>query len=515
MSEISQASELIVVDDTDDPEGSTSSKSMAYVCVVCGQSFPADQVYDIGGIYTCRSCYAKQAAAESGNGQAAATTAAATPTAAAAPAPEAGPRHVRLRASVTCPHCWHRFPPEDVLWIAEHADLIGDLVVGPEAASRFLPSRFSLEGNALDPRGLRANAVACPHCHLAVPRALLEADPMFISMVGVPACGKSYLLATMTWELRRLLPREFGISFTDADLLANRNLHEYEETLFLQNDPDRLVAIRKTELQGELYDQIRLSQQVVSLPRPFLFSLQLTPEHPMLAHDAAQRLVCLYDNAGEHFQPGMDSSSVPVTRHLERSGVLMFLYDPTQDPRFRERCRMFSKDPQLHRDSRAQRQETVLTETALRVRRLANLPPGEKHRRPLLVILPKSDVWSPLVEADLITEPLFRHAVESNAGPNRFSAVDVLRIEATSHRLREMLLAFAPELVAAAEDFCTQVVYLPVSALGRAPEVQPETGLLGVRPRDIQPRWVTIPLLYTLARWATGLVAGNQYAQSE
>ena len=51
-------------------------------------------------------------------------------------------------------------------------------------------------------------------------------------------------------------------------------MNEYEETLFLQDDVNRLVSIRKTELQGELYDQVRLGQQVISLPRPFVFVLR-------------------------------------------------------------------------------------------------------------------------------------------------------------------------------------------------------------------------------------------------
>jgi hypothetical protein len=491
---------------TEPVESQAPDAPASFTCGICEKSFPADQVYDTGGTYTCRSCYAERLAA-----QATAVPAAAGHTHLPHHVPDAAATHVGLRASLVCPHCWHRFAPEEVLWIAEHTDLLGDVILGPEAQARFLPSRFTPDGAALDARGMRCQNLACPHCHLSLPRVLLEADPLFISIIGVPASGKSYLLATMAWQLRRLLPREFGISFTDADTLSNQSLLEYEETLFHQNDPDKLVAIRKTELQGELYDQIRLNQQVVTLPRPFLFSLRLTEEHPGFGRDAAHRLICLYDNAGEHFQPGMDNSSSPVTHHLERSRVLMFLYDPTQDPRFAEKCRAFSNDPQLQVASRTQRQGTVLTETALRVRRLTNLAPDQKHHRPLLVILPKSDVWSPLVDADLVSEPLFRNVVASNTRPNHFSAVDVLRIEATSHKLRDMLLEYAPQLVAAAEDFCTHVVYMPVSALGRAPEVQPQTGMLGVRPRHLRPRWVTMPVLYTLSRWATGLVAGNQY----
>ena len=32
--------------------------------------------------------------------------------------------------------------------------------------------------------------------------------------------------------------------------------------------------IRKTELQGELYDTVAYGQQTVSYPRPFLFTMQ-------------------------------------------------------------------------------------------------------------------------------------------------------------------------------------------------------------------------------------------------
>ncbi len=213
------------------------------------------------------------------------------------------------------------------------------------------------------------------------------------------------------------------------------------------------------------------------------------------------RLVCLYDNAGEHFQPGMDTAASPVTRHLARSRVLMFLYDPTQDPRFRERCRSFSHDPQLEDAGRTQRQETLLTEAALRVRLYAGVGPSQKYDRPLIVVVPKLDVWQPLLKASIDGEPI----VESESG----AKVDVARIEAVSDAVRGMLLEHAPEVVAAAEDFCQHVMYVPVSALGRAPEVQESTRLLSIRPRDIAPRWVTAPVLYMFAKWASGLVAST------
>ena len=38
----------------------------------------------------------------------------------------------------------------------------------------------------------------------------------------------------------------------------------------------------------------------------------------------AERLLVLYDNAGEHFLPGADQATRPVTRHLGRSEAIVF-----------------------------------------------------------------------------------------------------------------------------------------------------------------------------------------------
>src|SRR5262249_58225220 len=122
---------------------------------------------------------------------------------AGSPSTAAGP--VPLLSRVTCPHCWERFLPEQVLWVSEHIELLGDPRLGPERQQRFLPSRFTVEGDAIDAKGMVCRSLACPHCHLPVPRAMLEMEPLFLSILGSPACGKSYFLTTMTWQLRPVL----------------------------------------------------------------------------------------------------------------------------------------------------------------------------------------------------------------------------------------------------------------------------------------------------------------------
>src|SRR5262245_48957002 len=111
----------------------------------------------------------------------------------------------RLLSRGNCPHCWERFATESLLWVSEHVDLLGDAKLGPDQGQRFLPTRFNVEGDALDAKGFACHTVACPHCHLAIPRCLLEMEPLFMSIAGAPASGKSFFLATMTWELRKIL----------------------------------------------------------------------------------------------------------------------------------------------------------------------------------------------------------------------------------------------------------------------------------------------------------------------
>jgi hypothetical protein len=405
----------------------------------------------------------------------------------------------------TCPHCWTSFACEEVLWISAHTDLLGDPRLGPEQLQRFLPTRFDLEGNALDAKGFRCHSLACPHCHLPVPRAIVETEPVFVSILGTPACGKSFFLTAMTWELRQILPRQFSLSFADADPVSNRSLNEYEEVLFLNPRADDMIPvadlIRKTELQGELYDTVMYGNQSVSYPRPFLFLLQALKSHPKYDTDQRPaRILCLYDNAGEHFQPGQDSTSSPVTQHLASSRLLLFLFDPTQDQRFRKLCLETADTSPSLLSGRTSRQEAVLHEAAARVRRYSSLSHTAKHNRPLIVVLTKADVWGHMLGETGTREPWIH--VHTKLG------LDLDRIEKRSREVRSLMLRVCPEIVTTAEAFAERVVYVPVSALGQSPVIQEITGKLAVRPSDIRPAWVTVPLLYGMCRWLPGTIPG-------
>lgn len=407
-----------------------------------------------------------------------------------------------LQARVSCPHCWHHFSPGKILWVSQHSDLVGDIRLGSDYQQRFLPSRFTVDGDALDSKGAACHSLACPNCHLTIPRVLLELPPVFASILGSPSSGKSYFLAAMTWQLRQSLSKYFSISFGDADPASNRSLNEYEELLFLNSNQEDLVTIRKTELQGDLYDSVLFGQQTVSFPRPFVFSMRPLPTHPGYRDMARlSRALCLYDNAGEHFLPGQDTRESPVTRHLARSRVLFFLFDPTQDPRFRKACQGHTNDPQMADGSRTMRQETILLEAADRIRRYGGLAQGEQHSAPLIVVVTKYDAWKSLVGAARLD--LERMLRSSRTSP--LWAVDLKTVHQLSQQTRAILQRLSPEIVSAAEGFARQVVYLPVSALGRGPDGDSHVGL-GIRPRDIQPMCAELPMIYALCRWMQGLV---------
>ncbi|HMD54543.1 MAG TPA: hypothetical protein VKJ65_08350, partial [Phycisphaerae bacterium] len=358
-------------------------------------------------------------------------------------------------------------------------------------------------GNAIDSRGVICHRMACPRCHLFVAREVIESPLLFVSMIGGPASGKSNFLAAMTWQLRQILPQKFSLQWSDVDALTNHLVNSNEEQLFLTGDPDALTYIAKTEEQGDIYDVLNIGGQSTALTRPFLFAIKPTASHRRAARSAEiSRLLCLYDNAGESYLPGADTPSRPYTQHLGKAQLVLFLLDPTQDPRMRQKCQGVSTDPQIASSRRIYRQEILLQEAGMRIRRYAGLTPNVRYDRPFIVAVSKSDIWGKLIDEDIQTDPYI--PVKNS---EQF-AVDVARIEQVSEKIRRLLSSVTPEIVASVESISTNVLFIPISSLGRAPESHPTLpNVLAIRPRDIVPWWVTVPILYSLVKWTTGLVA--------
>jgi hypothetical protein len=299
------------------------------------------------------------------------------------------------------------------------------------------------------------------------------------------------------------------MSFSDADPKANSAVHEYERTLFLNPQPDQPTDIRKTAPDDpKLYHTAVINDASIRFPIPLQFCLQPTQSHPRFRHGKLGRLLILYDNAGEDFRPGAEDVGTAVIQHLAKSQILLTMFDPIQEPRFRSSCH--SDDPQLTLGLRPDptaapvllRQETILTEAARRIRRYLGISQEKRIKQPLIVIVPKFDLWGELAGVDIDKEP---YVFGDEHRPLQIKLAD---IEQVSLKIRAMILRFCPEYIASVESLSERVRYIPVSSLGRSPQVFQRDGktFYGICPKEVQPKWVTVPLMYCLARWAPGML---------
>ncbi len=397
-----------------------------------------------------------------------------------------------IQSKCRCPHCWHEFSPDSVFWIASHVSLRGDSVVGPEAMRRFLASNFNVDGDALDAGDDVCSALACPKCHLEIPRAILELQPTFISVVGSPASGKSYFLASAVEALQRRLS-EHDMMFRDAQVDLNAVLSGYRRMLFWSDEPDAPVALPKTEPQGNLYQPVHLGGRDIWYPKPFMFRWMPSLDHPLyLSRSNVGRVLCLYDNAGEHFLPGSNRTGNFATDHLRRSNALLFLFDPTQHVPLRSHLQEISSDPQLSANGRNYSQAQVLDEVLERVRRRRGVAGVDRITIPLIVAVTKLDVWEKSLGGDPLPDNI--PLVNKSGRP----AVDMEMMTAISSRLREWLRSVCPEIVHGAESQVEKVFYVPTSSQGTSPQLNEESKILMVKPSSISPRMPDAPLLLAM-----------------
>jgi hypothetical protein len=405
----------------------------------------------------------------------------------------------------TCPHCWTKFQLDKILYISRHPSLTGDPVIGDHKQLRFLPTVFSENGHAIDSAGEVCHEMACPYCHLHIPESIIDLDSMFYSIVGAPSSGKSYFLTAMIWELRKLLPEIFDLSFADSDTLANSVINEYERLLFLNSTPDKIVALPKTDVAGDGFsNEVMLNNMDVpiTLPLPFVFTLKPMDSHFKLENedieDEGIKNIVLYDNAGEHFQPGEDTVHRPGTKHMIHSDGLVFLFDPVADTRMRNMCNQ--KDPQLTvLKDKICNQSTLLTEMITRIKKHKGINAKNKFDIPLIISVAKYDIWKHLLPYDLASKSPWNYD-----NKKLVNVLDYDYILNVSYHMRELLRKIAPEFVAMAESFSTQVLFIPSSSFGTPSEqskatINTKETFLGIRPNEIHPIWVSVPMLLFLA----------------
>jgi hypothetical protein len=402
-----------------------------------------------------------------------------------------------LSRTVTCANCWHSFPPESVMWIAVHQRLNGEpqLDVAETASPqkrRFTPERFDVECRALDAEGAPCTQLACPRCRLQIPRASLEMPTVVLSLLGAQGSGKSVFLTSMIYTMRRESAR-LGLRFQDADLSSNKVLVEDERKMFLDQEAERFrpinAAVAKTNPNNDpRYRISRIDGHSAMFVTPFTFLLAPAKGHPRFDEGArSSRLLCLYDNAGEHFRPGTDAADAPMTRHLAASKGLMFTFDPTKDRRVQRRLQLKSSE-QIGVD----RQDIILFEAANRIREHAGVAQASRIPQPLVVVLTKFDAWRSLLPG-LSSKTAFR------AYPG--TSIDALEwdeVEAVSKVCHDFLWDTCREVVTAAESVSENVIYAPVAAVGWEVGIDARSGLPNFRGANCEPYGILVPLLCLL-----------------
>jgi len=421
---------------------------------------------------------------------------------------------------IVCPHCWANFYQDEAKYIATHPKLYGDDVLGDAFHRRLTKQEvnWSRDGVMSDPQGGKVTEQACPVCHLQIPPDVLSRRPIFISLVGAPRSGKTYFLTSLVNSLRNQMDDIFGYALIESDSHDVKAFLEYERRLFDPDDPNELTYLNKTEEQGELYNRPRIQGVDVLLPKPFIFSMRPLNERTR-KWSSGPRSIVVYDNAGESFELLKElQSNSRVTQHLAESDVVLFAYDPLQEPRKRHNLDSMSDDPQVTIAHHATRQEYYLQEVVNRIRRHGNTPDGQRLKTPLCICVQKYDVWKSCLsqmwspsndirrDDGRITNPIFKDPVVYSRSQGA-GGIDLNNLNMMSWMLRRYCAQLNPQLVRIAEASFETVRYFPVSALGTSPEydtravpVENDTPFLKVRPNSIAPFRVTAPMLWLLNR---------------
>lgn len=384
------------------------------------------------------------------------------------------------RGAHLCPVCWTRFDAGDALSIAVHEDLRGDPILGADVRLRFQPTRFNDQGLALDPMGLACTDIACPHCRRQLPPGYLDRPHRIISLIGAPSAGKSYYLAVLTRVLQDRLPEDFHLAFKDGDPSGNMLLNQMRNTLFSAATPEDAL-LGKTALEGATYEKLPRLGRMVSLPRPFIYSLSRPGQQ---RHETS---VILYDNAGEHFEPGIDIHDSPGAMHVATSSGLIFLFDPTANTRFKAKL-IGGDDPQFSLKGRIDQQDSILAEMETRMKRVLGLAQEERIKTPLAFVVGKSDTWEKLLSSPL------ESVVQAGA-------LDLDAVRRNSDRVRAVLIQLCPGLVASAESLAEQICYFAATSFGHTPvmiQAGPNKGRIAPDPQRLAPAHVEEPLYWLL-----------------
>lgn len=385
-----------------------------------------------------------------------------------------------------CPQCWMTFRPGEVMAIACHEDLRGDPVLGSAAMRRFLPRTFDEQGFPTDEMGCTCRDLACPHCRHQLPLDLFRLPFHIVSLVGIQRSGKSYYLAILARILSQILARDFAVRWEDLDPTGNIPLNDLRNRLFAAPDAES-AALEKTALGGVMYTEVHRSGRVVAMPRPFTYRVT----HP----SGQQAAFVFYDNAGEHFMPGISVEESPGALHVTEASAILFLFDPLVSTEFRKQLKPGS-DPQLELHDVPDIQDIVLDEMRVRFARARGHAARDNLSIPFGVLVGKCDAWIQLVGGREVLRPVIRQG-----------RLDREALAHNSALTRQVLQKYCPEITARLDALSSETLYFPVSSFGHTP-MRTSRGV-APDPKRLQPWLAEAPVLWVLDQLTPGLIPAD------
>ena len=282
----------------------------------------------------------------------------------------------------------------------------------------------------------------------------------------------------LTKVLPSTLYRRFGMVFQDSDPTGNASVNDMRKALFGAQTPAQ-AKLAKTVFEGAMYERLPRQGRLVALPKPFVFTLSPVEEtQPRCA-------LIFYDNAGEHFQPGVSVVEQPGAQHVASAAGILFLFDPFNSPEFRRRLRD-TKDPQLEKPIIDQ-QDIILAELRARIRHLRNLRVGDKIQTPMAFVLGKCDAWAAAFEGLRLEDPISD------------GQLDAALIQSQSDCLRGILHELCPAVLANVEALSENVCFFATSSFGHTP-IKIGPGEYVPDPAQMQPMFIEVPLLWMLSQ---------------
>ena len=292
-----------------------------------------------------------------------------------------------------------------------------------------------------------------------ISRASLEIPSVVISLLGASGSGKSVFLTSTVFTMRQQA-RRLGLRFQDADLSLNKQLTSDEQRMFLDPAAEEYrpfnSAVEKTKEEDGRFRSSRIDGHIASFVPPYTFVVIPSDGHPKVgeAHRLS-RLLCLYDNAGEHFRPVRRCSG--ETHDPASSSFKGIDVHVRSNEKF-EGC--WQLGDKLTGDWPGDRQDIVLIEAANRIREHAGISSTDPIPQAVVVVLTKFDVWRTLLPEIEELNPL-----RAWPGTN-IECLAWNEVKTTSALCRDLLCRYSPELVTAADSISNDVVYVPVASVG-------------------------------------------------